>query len=58
MQIKEQALCNAKDNQGAVTSGSGFVLQCPHKSQPAKWAGDQAKIYFLDGSTVSGSEVH
>lgn len=54
-QIREQ---NCEQNELMVTSQIVAVLQCCHKLQPAKGVGDQTKIYFLDGSTVSGLEVH
>lgn len=57
-QIGEQKLRNCEHNRIMVTFQSAAMLQCCHKLQPAKWVGDQTEIYFLDGSTVSGLEVH
>lgn len=57
-QIREQKLHNCEHHQIMVTFQSDAMLQCCHKLQPAKWVGDQTKIYFLYGSTVSGLEVH
>lgn len=57
-QIREQKLHNCEHDQIMVTFQTVAMLHCCCKSQPAKWVGDQTEIYFLDGSTVSGLEVH
>ena len=56
-QIREQKLHNCEPNQIMVAFQSVAMLQCCHKLQPAKWVGDQTKIYFLDGLTVLDLEV-